>query len=254
MSGPAARLQLVLVPSPLLGPSSWSPLAEQLRRDGWETLISIDVSDALQRHPHWRRTVEGTAAVLRGVPDERPAVLIAHSGAGPLLAAAGASLPRPIAAYLFVDAGLPAAGRTRLEVIEADNPAFAAALRTALAAGGRFPTWSDAELAALVPDAMRRASLLAELRPRGLDYWTEPLPSVTGWPDAPCAYLLFSDAYRSAAAAARRAGWPVRHLPAGHLHHLVDPQAVSTAIGALLCDVGLPPPEAQAVAAGGVPA
>jgi hypothetical protein len=97
-----------------------------------------------------------------------------------------------------------------------------------------FPSWSDEDLRPLIPDVDRRHALLGELRSRGPDFWTEELPSVSIKPDAPCGYLQFSDAYQSAADAARRAGWPTHHLPAGHFHQVVDPSAVADALIELL--------------------
>jgi len=240
---------LVLVPSPLLGPYSWSLVAHELRVRGWETFVSVDLRDPVGHQPCWRRTVAGVEASLRDVRDERSIALVAHSGAGPLLPAAAAAVRQPIGAYLFVDAGLPRGGASRLDAIEAEDPAFAADLRAALDAGQRFPAWTDEVLRELVPDPeRRRRRLLTELRPRGAEYWTEALPTVSRWPNAPCGYLQFSPPYRSAADRARRAGWPTRHLPAGHLHQLVYPSAVADALVDLLATAGVPSPDSRAAA------
>jgi alpha/beta hydrolase family protein len=230
---------IVLIPSPLLGPYSWSLVAQELRARGWEALVSEDLRDPLDRQPCWRRTVGGVESSLRDVPDERSIALVAHSGAGPLLPAVATAVRQPIAAYLFVDAGLPTFGSSRLQAIDADEPRFAAELRAALDAGQRFPAWTDEGLSQLVPDPDRRRRLLKELRPRGPEYWTEELPTVTRWPNAPCGYLQFSAPYRSAADRARRAGWPTRHLPAGHFHQLVDPAGVVGALIDLLGEQGI---------------
>lgn len=235
-AGHGADSLIVLIPSPLLGPYSWSLVLDELGERGWETLVSVDLHDPLGRQPCWRRTVGGVEATLRDVPDQRSVVLIGHSGAGPLLPAIGAIVPQPIAAYLFVDARLPSGGTSRLEAIATEDPTSAAERRAALDAGERFPAWTDDDLGQLVPDADRRQALLDELRPRGRDYWTEELPDVRGWPDAPCGYLAFSPPYRSAADRARHAGWPVRLLPAGHFHQLVDPAAVADALVDLLAE------------------
>jgi hypothetical protein len=49
----------------------------------------------------------------------QPAILIGHSGAGPLLAAAGAIIGQA-RGYIFVDAGLPAPGQTWMETVPPD--------------------------------------------------------------------------------------------------------------------------------------
>ncbi|MGH2380127.1 MAG: alpha/beta fold hydrolase, partial [Candidatus Limnocylindria bacterium] len=185
------------------------------------------------------RTAGGVETSLRSSADDRLVVLIGHSGAGPLLPAIGATLRQPVAAYVFVDAGLPSGGHSRLEAMATEDATLATEFRAALAAGQHIPDWSDHDLRELVPDSGRRQALLDALRPRGADYWTEELPTVSGWPNAPCGYLHFSEAYRSAAERAIRAGWPVRHMPAGHFHQIVDPHAVAEAIVEVLDACGI---------------
>ena len=72
-----------------------------------------------------------------------------------------------------------------------------------------------------------RRQMVAELRPRGLDFFTEPIPVFEGWPDASCIYIKFSPPYGYPAIQARQAGWPTYELEAGHFHMLVDPVAVA---------------------------
>ena len=241
----ASNPRIVLVPSPLVGPYSWSLVQGELAECGWETLVSVDLRDPLGRQPCWQRTVGGVQATVHYVPDGQPIVLVGHSGAGPLLSAAAAAVRLPISAYLFVDAGLSHPGTSRLDAIASEDAASAAELRAALDAGLRFPAWTDDDLRPIVPDPDRRRSLLDELRPRGREYWTEELPGISGWPNAPCAYLQFSSVYQSAAERARRAGWPTRYLAAGHFHQLVDPSGVADAIVELLGACGIPSPRGQ---------
>jgi hypothetical protein len=49
------------------------------------------------------------AEVIASSAAAKPAILIGHSGAGPLLAAAGAIIEQ-VRGYIFVDAGLPTPG------------------------------------------------------------------------------------------------------------------------------------------------
>jgi hypothetical protein len=158
---------------------------------------------------------------------ERPLILVGHSGAGPLLPVISETISQRVLGYIFVDAGLPHPGKSRLDEIRMGAPDFAAELERDLLAGGRFPKWSDEDLRDIIPDDQTRAGLLAELRPRPLAFFTETLPDVPGWPDAPCGYVLFSQAYEAAAEQARSAGWPMRSFDAGHFHMLVDPSAVA---------------------------
>jgi hypothetical protein len=228
----------VLLHSPLVGVESWGALPAALGRGG-VAAVAVPVGGD-ERAPFAERYVRGAVAgVLEAVPGG-PLVLVGHSGAGPLLGKVGSGLRDrgwPVGGYLFCDAGLPWAGATRLELLAAEDPAMAAAFRAELERGGRFPTWSDAELAPLVPDPGARAALVGSLRPRGLEFFTEPLPAAPGWPDAPCGYLRLSAAYDHWAEAARAEGWPVASMDAGHFHPLVDPDGVAAALLGLLASL-----------------
>jgi hypothetical protein len=228
---------VVLLHSPLVGVESWGTLPDTLRRGGAAALaVRVDRDD---RPPYARRYAEqAAAAVLAAVPEPvRPPVLAGHSGAGPLLPAVAAALRargRPTGGYLFCDAGLPRQGATRLDLLAEEDPAMAAGFRGELEAGARFPGWSDRDLEPLVPDPAGRAALVACLRPRGLGFFTEPLPPAAGWPDAPCGYLRLSAAYDAWLQRARALGWPTASLEAGHFHALVDPDGLAAALLALL--------------------
>ena len=223
---------LVLLHSPLVGVESWGTLAAALGRGGVVALaVAVERDD---RAPFAERYVRGAVqGVLDAAPEAGPPVLVGHSGAGPLLGAVGAGLRargRPAGGYLFCDAGLPRAGASRLDLLAAEDRRMAAAFRAELERGGRFPAWSDADLEPLVPDPVARAALLGSLRPRGLEFFTEPLPAAPGWPDAPCGYLRLSAAYDGWAAEATARGWPADGLDAGHFHPLADPGGVAAAL------------------------
>jgi hypothetical protein len=220
----------VLVHSPLVGPMTWEPVAGELRRAGVEALVP-DVGDSeAPEAPFWRYHAETVAAALATLPASARLVLGGHSGAGPLLPAIAAALGRPVAAYLFVDAGLPADGRRPM-----GSESFEAYLRELYGSGGRFPSWTEEDLRDVVPDPDVRGRLVAALRPRPWAYWEQPIAVPAGWPDAPCAFLRFAPnpAYDAAAEEARRRGWPTLELPGGHFHLLVAPAAVAAAMGDL---------------------
>jgi hypothetical protein len=223
---------MVLLHSPLVGVESWGTVPEALRRRGMGAVaVAVDTDD---RAPFAERYVAGAVAGVLGAASlADPLVLVGHSGAGPLLGAVGTGLRaagRPAAGYLFCDAGLPRAGASRLDLLVAEDPEMAAAFRAELERGGRFPLWSDADLEPLVPDPAARAALVGSLRPRGLEFFTEPLPAAPGWPDAPCGYLRLSAVYDRWAEAAAARGWPTAWLDAGHFHPLVDPDGVAAAL------------------------
>jgi hypothetical protein len=67
-----------------------------------------------------------------------------------------------------------------------------------------------------------------------------PVPAV--WDARPCAYLLFWQPYAEAASEAHGRGWIVAQLPGGHLHQLVDPDAVARLLLAIADQMGVTKP------------
>jgi pimeloyl-ACP methyl ester carboxylesterase len=220
-----------LIHSPLVGPLTWSEGAEELRRRGFVAVTPTleDTEDG--GIPYWRQHADSVARALKTLPNDRALILVGHSGAGPILPAIRQFLPNPVAAYVFVDSGIPRNNATRLAHGRSeDTRHWVEQLRAELIAGGRFPNWSDQDLAQEIPDPSLRAQMIAELRPRGLAYWEEPIPVFAGFPDAPCAYLQFTRSYAEPAGYARLRGWAFRKMDAGHFHMLVDPIAVTDVI------------------------
>jgi hypothetical protein len=227
----AAMAIFALIHSPLTSPFVWQPVARGLRARGHSALVP-DLADTPGGGPYWQQHAESAARHLRAAAGAAgPVALVAHSGAGALLPAIRTALGRPVAAYVFVDAGLPHPGRSRLESF--GGPDEVAAFRAYLEVGGRFPAWTAADLAEIVPDAVARARLVRELRPRGLDFWTEPLPAAPGWPDAPGAVLRWTATYAPDAERARALGWRVWERAAGHFEMLVQPEVVADELVAL---------------------
>ena len=217
----------VLIHSPLVGGLTWVLVADQMRQKGLNVVVPLllDSPDSLE--PLWKQHAESIAQALTYTPKENALTLVAHSGAGPLLPAIRQSLPNPVNAYVFVDAGIPRDSATRLDLMKSEDPEWAEQFEEELARGGRFPTWSMEDLQDIIPDESLREQLVAEIRPRDLSFFTEPIPVFDGWPDAPCVYIQFSAPYDRPAAQARQAGWLTYILEAGHFHMLVDPATVT---------------------------
>jgi pimeloyl-ACP methyl ester carboxylesterase len=233
MTGPATEYALALLHSPLTSASAWGRLPALLRGQGFDVVVPEVTDD--ERPSYSGRYVAHSALHLRSQLGDRGCVLVGHSGAGPLLPqvafarrAAGATVD----GYVFVDAGLPRTMHTasRLDLMASEDPEFADWLRGHLEAGGRFPSWTDAELESQIPDHDGRAALLTGLRPRGLDYFTEELPLPEDWPDAPAAYVQLSASYSVPARTAQLRGWPVVHRDLGHFAALSQPEEVAAAI------------------------
>lgn len=231
----------VLVHSPLTGAAAWGDLPSVLRGRGHQVAV-VDVADD-DAPPFAARFVARAALQVREQAGDRPVLLVGHSGAGyllPLLGAARRAARAGVAGYVFLDAGLPPARPTsRLDLMRAEVPdGSVEELASMLAAGGTFPDWTEADLRELVPDQAARAALVGSLRPRGEDFFTDPVPVVADWPDAPCGLLRLSPAYDGALRLARLRGWPVLEGPddraGGHFAALVDPGAVADDLEVLL--------------------
>ncbi|MFT3891934.1 MAG: hypothetical protein QM730_09900 [Anaerolineales bacterium] len=220
----------VLIHSPLVGGLTWTLVADQMHRQGLDVLVPTltDAPDSVK--PYWKQHADSISNSLTNVSKDTPVILVAHSGAGPLLPAIRRALPNPIQAYVFADAGIPRDGATRLDLMRTEDSLWADQFQAELERGERFPTWSGDGLREIVPDDDLREQLVAELHPRGLNFFTEPIPVFDGFPDAPCIYIQFSAPYEIPAAHAREAGWATYKLDAGHFHMLVDPEAVTVLI------------------------
>ena len=222
----------VLVHSPLVGPSTWHPVARELEGNGRVALVPSLVDIARAPVPQWAhacRTVRAGTAHLR-----RPVILVGHSGAGLLLPAIAAGLSCPVAGLLFVDTFLPPSAGT-VALVPAE---FLDDLR-ARAHGGVLPPWhrwfGEDALRGLVRDNAMRARLEAEMPRLPMSYFEGRPPVPEGWDRRRCAYLLLSEEpYAGAAADARARGWPTAALPgAHHLSPVTHPQAVTDALLAL---------------------
>jgi len=231
---------VVLLHSPLVGPLTWAPVSRELRQRGIVTVLPALTDQNSSDMPYWVQHAAAVARRLEPMPSGGDLILVGHSGAGPLLPTIGAFSPHPVAGYIFVDAGLPHPGQTRLQDLEAGDPDFGTDVRKDLEAGGSFPQWTDEDLREVIPNAGLRQGMLAELHPRNLAYFEEELPHVENWPSTPCAYVRFSSAYDYPAQQARERRWPYREFDAGHFHMLVDAAAVTEAILQLMSSILLP--------------
>ncbi len=216
----------VLIHSPLVGPLTWSLVSEQLRSQKIDVRLA-ELSDGIDGTlPYWKRQAQSIVEMLQAIPPDLPLILTTHSGAGPLLPAIRSVSNVQVAAYLFVDAGIPVDGYSRLDLMALESPDWAGQFHQYLASGGSFPDWSDEQLRDLIPDRELRQNLLAEMRPRKMEFFTEPIPVFHGWPDAPCGYIRLSPAYDFPFRQAQRNGWAVAQIDAGHFHMLVEPRKV----------------------------
>lgn len=223
----------VLVHSLLLGPLTWAPVAARLAARGAVTVVPslVAVTD-LDDPPFWPRVADTVGDAVGRLPPDQPIVIVAHSNAGLMVPAIAHAARRPVAGCLFVDASLPA----RTGPSSAATPERLDHLRT-IAIDGRLPRWtswwSEDEVARLFPDPQTRSAVSAEQPRLALSHYEQQIPVPAGWDDQPCGYLLFGPPYDRTAGDARDRGWDVEQVPGGHLHQLVDPDAVTVRIAAM---------------------
>jgi hypothetical protein len=221
---------LLLVHSPLVGSATWDLVATDLTERGYQVSVPNLTGTVTAGPPFCLRQAEMIARSASG----QPAILIGHSGAGPLLAAAGAIIDQ-VRGYIFVDAGLPIPGQTWMETVP---PELAAQLREMADDQGWLPPWpqwwGDEALAELVPDPDARRRFAAGCPRLPLAMFEEVHPPAPQWPDAQAAYLQLSEAYEDEAAKARELGWPVAQRMSHHLASLTDSALVAESLRELL--------------------
>jgi hypothetical protein len=224
----AARL--LFVHSPLVGSGTWDRVAADMAGRGYE-VGEVDLTGTIEAGPPY--CVPQAEVIARGAAGQ-PVIMIGHSGAGTLLAAAGAIAGR-VLGYVFVDALLPIPGQTWMDTAPAD---LAAHVRAMADAEGWLPPWpqwwGDEAMAGLIPDPDLRRRF-AEGCPRlPLAMFEEVHPPAPEWPAGPGAYLRLSEGYEDQAATARGLGWPVAELRSHHLGVMTEPALVAGAVHDLL--------------------
>ena len=225
MTGVAAWL---LIHSPLVGPATWTRVAAELRRRGGAIVPDLTPALAGDGDHAARQADLVTVAVKRG-----SIVLVAHSGAGPLLPLIAYRLAQQnvaVTSSVFVDAGLQHPGQSALDVLP---PPAAEQLRE-MTVKGWLPPWTSwwpaEQLRAMLPDEQLR-SLLVESCPRlPASLFTQVLPTLSEQELGACSYIRLSSVYDAFADQAEQAGWPVRRREGHHLGILTSPTDVADSL------------------------
>jgi pimeloyl-ACP methyl ester carboxylesterase len=214
---------LVLIHSPFLGPATWRSTARVLEDEGRRVRVPDLRAVARSAPPYWPA---GLDSVIRAAADH-PVVLVPHSNAGLFVPAIIAALGDQVRGVVFVDAALPGAGHHSMSD-------FLSSLATV---DGLLPPWTswwdEADVAELFPDADVRATVEAEQPRMPVAYFDHLPPEPAGWAVPPCGYAWFGAPYDKGAEQAASYGWPTAQVPGGHLHMLVDPDAVAAAVLAI---------------------
>lgn len=216
--GTHTDITLALLHSPVVGPATVEPTARVLADRGHTVVVPsligvFDVED-VGRLDVLDRLV-GQLGHIKG-----PLVLMAHSGAGPLLGELTLRLP-DVVGHIYIDASLPAPGSAWVDEVTFE---LAARLKS-LVNDGRLPPWNEWFNDPDLPT-------LTDLPLVPWTWFTEP--SGPGALPATWAYLSLSDRYPEAISRAIDAEVPMLHLGIQHLATMLYPQEVATAIEQLL--------------------
>jgi hypothetical protein len=204
-------MSIVLVHSPMVGPLSWSKIAPLLKHRGHEVVVP-DLTVSFEDGPPYCERQIATIAhcALRG------SVLVAHSGAGALLAGVGDLVPE-LGGYVFVDAGLPTPGLSWMDTA----PEELSSALISMARDGWLPPWfewfGEDAIVELLPESGMREAFIDDCHELPLAMFYEPRPPSPSWPNAPAAYLRLSEAYAQEADQARAMDWPISVLESDHL-------------------------------------
>jgi hypothetical protein len=224
---------LILVHSPLVGPASWQPTAAVLAARGHDVAVPDLTATVADGPPYCLPQAEAIAAAAVG-RFAGGAVLVGHSGAGPVLGVA-AGLLDDVGGLVFVDAGLPQPGQSWMQTAPAD---LAAQVRDRADPEGWLPPWPQwwpAEvLAAALPAEDARSEFAADCPRLPLAMFEEVHPDSPGWARARAAYLRLSQGYEQDTGRARALGWPVTEVASDHLAPYTDPELVAGCLVDLL--------------------
>ena len=217
-SDAVAPARLCILPSPLLGPATYLPLAETLRERGVPTVVaSLPAGEVMPG---------GVLHTFGAMAEHHQAtVLVAHSNAGYYAPTLADSLDLPV---VYMDAALPASGVSETLLAPAQFAEFISTLPRHDGLLPAWPAWWDrSDVAALFPSDEWLDRVTREAPRLSPDYFTTALAVPQGWEARPAAYLAFGDTYADEITFAQKAGWMVRREGGNHLLHLAEPDRVA---------------------------
>ncbi len=223
-------MSVLLVHSPLLGPSSWARVASVLEGRGYEVAVPdlTDVADAAT--PRWLAFVDTAVADAGTLPG--PIAAIGHSGAGAFLPAIGQRLGQSLRRLVFVDAVIPPQSGAHV------TPSALKAMLDQQTRDGHLRRWlewwPDDVIDQLLPHPSDRQALINDMPHLPRSFYDESVPVPDGWSDRECAYLKLSEAYADEFEEADTRGWARIELDANHLSIHTEPERIANTLDSLL--------------------
>lgn len=159
--------------------------------------------------------------------------VVAHSGAGVLVAPVCDQLGGLVETAVYIDAMLPRPGCSRFDLIDWEgDTATTARLREHLDKGGLFPNWDGQVWGKLIKQEALRTRLRSTLQPLGTLYWDEVIGGSSSWEQLSSLYVHCTSTYRKYALLAVELGWDVHRCSGGHLAPIAVPAAVTRTLAA----------------------
>lgn len=222
--------QMLLIHSPLLGPSSWQPMASEAEHRGYSTLVPDLTPVQHASLPFWKAFVDLTMEAV--LPGNDHITVIGHSGAGVFLPLIGNGIGDRLDTMVFVDALIPATHGTH------NTPAKDGEMLAKVADDGWLLPWTEwwprELMAELVPDEDDWARIGQDVPRLPLAFYDDPIPMPDDWTSMPAGYLRLSQAYDEHLDTALSLGWPARSIDSNHLATLTEPPLVLDAVERLL--------------------
>ncbi len=221
-------MHFVLVHSPSVGPSTWAAVKDALQDRGHVVDLPNLTAVVTLDPPSAPRIAELVATAVSVKPGEE-VVLVTHSNAGFFGPAIGQALSGVHLRYVFVDASIPPSRGWTAVVPEE----LLTELRTK-ATDGFLPPWTEwwpeADVSPMFPDEHTRRTISREQPQLPLSYYEQLVEVPDDWDRDPCHYIVFGPPYDEIAEEASRREWPVVSVPGLHLHMVVDPETVASAL------------------------
>ncbi len=220
----------LLVHSPLVGPSTWAPVAAAAGSRGAVVHVPDLTAVTGSAPPFWEVLVQWAVDAVVD-PDGR-VVVVGHSGAGVFLPAIGQRLGARLRALVFVDAQVPPRSgvhRTppELERLLDEKTVDGVLLRW-------WDWWSADALEEAVPDSAVRTTLQADMPQLPRAFYEETVPVPDGWSGWPCGFVKLSDGYQAAYLEAEGRGWPREAVDGHHLSLVTESVLVLDAIATVV--------------------
>ena len=216
---------LVLVHSPLVGPSSWRPFSNVACARGFD-VVRPDLTGVVDaERPQWRYIVD---TAVDSTSDRKELVVVGHSGAGAFLPAICQRLEDRLRAVVFVDAIVPPAAG-----VNHTSEQYLSFLDDKTIDGRLLPWldwWPPEVVGVLVGSSEQLAELRSDMPRLHRSFYDPPIPVPDDWSSGPCAYLQLSRAYGEESRMANELGWPTSVLDGSHLSIFTDPSAVLAAV------------------------